>query len=62
MASKQTLANEAITKAVAETTRTAMQAMAGAMAERTQGAAGPKNRWICHETANIQLGCRLQIH
>ena len=34
MANKQAIPNDAITKAVAETTRAAIQAMAAAMAER----------------------------
>ena len=42
MASEQTIATEAIAKAVAEVTRAAIQAMAAAMAERPQSVAGPK--------------------
>ena len=42
MASEQAIASEAIAKAVAEVTRATVQAMAVTMAEKTQGAAGPK--------------------
>ena len=42
MANEQVIANEAITKAVAEVTTAAIQAMAAAMAERPQSVAGPK--------------------
>ena len=42
MASEQAIANEAITKTVAEATRAAIQTMAAAMAERPQSTAGPK--------------------
>ena len=42
MASEQAIASEAIAKAVAEATRAAIQAMAAAVAERPQSAAGPK--------------------
>ena len=42
MASKQAMLNEVIAKAVAETTRVAIQTMAVAATERTQSTAGPK--------------------
>ena len=42
MASEQIIVSEAIAKAVAEATRTAIQAMAAATLERTQSMAGPK--------------------
>ena len=42
MASEQAIANEVIAKAVAEATRAAIQAMAAAMTERPQSAAGLK--------------------
>ena len=42
MASKQAIGNEAITKAVAEVTRAAIQDMAAAMVERPQRMSGPK--------------------
>ena len=41
MASEQSIANEAIAKAVAEATRAAIQAMAVAATERPQRMAGP---------------------
>ena len=41
MASEQMM-GKAITRAVAEATRVVLQTMAGAQAERTQNAAGPK--------------------
>ena len=41
MASEQVIANEEIAKAVAETTRTAIQALATAAAERPQSIEGP---------------------
>ena len=40
--SEQTLANEVISKAVAEATRVAIQAMAAAMAEKPHSVASPK--------------------
>ena len=42
MAREQVIANEAIAKAVTEATRTAIQAMAAALAQMPQSAAGPK--------------------
>ena len=42
MASEQVIVSEAITKAVAEATRVAIQAVAVAAAERPQSMAGPK--------------------
>ena len=42
MASDQTIANEAIAKTVAKTTRAAIQTIAAAMAEMPQSIAGPK--------------------
>ena len=42
MASDQVIANEAVAKTVAEAIRSAIQAMAAAMAERPQSVAGPK--------------------
>ena len=42
MASEHVIVSEAITKAVAEATRAAIQAMAVAAAERPQSTAGPK--------------------
>ena len=42
MASEQATVSEAITKAVAEVSKAAIQAMAAATAERPQSVAGPK--------------------
>ena len=42
MASKQTIMNETIARAVAEAIRAAIQAMAAATAERPQSMTGPK--------------------
>ena len=42
MASEQAITNEAITKAVAEATRVAIQALAAAATERPQSIEGPK--------------------
>ena len=42
MASEQAIANEVITKAVAEVTKAVIQAMAAATAERQQSVAGSK--------------------
>ena len=60
MAREQAIANDVLPKAVAEATRAAIQAMAAALAERPQSMTGPKNRWTCHVTVNIQLEGRWQ--
>ena len=47
------IANEAIAKAVAKATRTVIQAMVVATAERPLSIAGTIKRWTYHETAKL---------
>ena len=60
MASEQVIVSKAITKALAEATRAAIQAMAAAATEATK-CSRTQDRQTCHEAANLQLGGRQQI-
>ena len=56
MPDEQIMLSDAITKAVAEVTRVAIQAMAAATAERPQSAAGPKIDRPAMKQPTLQLG------